>query len=301
MISRRVRHLLVIAEEASITRAAERMGIAQPALSQSIQRLERDLGVLLLERTSRGVRLTPAGEAFLTHARPAVAAAERAKAAALEVAACENPVRLGVVLPAIWGALGDIVRLARAEGVKLRLIDGSTTELLDLLTRGELDVSFVTSPFDAVRDLTTIPIGREPLVAALPDDLARKPGPYASLPAMAERLILPPRSYGPVLHDEALRMFRNEGCEPVVVAETTRVMTMLALVSADVGAAIVAPSLTNAIRMEGVTFRPFDPGLATPVWELAIAHFPARAGTPLARLLLAQARRSTRSRPSPRP
>src|SRR5580704_6813787 len=98
----RFRHILVVAEEGNFARAAARLGMAQPPLSQSIQRTERDLGVTLLSRTRKGVYLTAAGKAFLPEARAAVAASERAEALAL-AAALRRPVRIGVATPCLWG------------------------------------------------------------------------------------------------------------------------------------------------------------------------------------------------------
>jgi DNA-binding transcriptional LysR family regulator len=285
MISQRVRHFLAIAEAGSFSGASAALGIGQPPLSQSIQRLEQSLGVTLFERTPRGVRLTPAGNAFLADARVAVAAADRARVAARSAAGEERPVRVGVTLPAIFSPLRRLVEAARRCAVEIIPIDGASADLLDLLERGELDISFVTPPVDEMPTLQLIPIGREPLVAALPDDLAALPGDYAPMREMAPRLIVPPRSYGEALHDAMISMFTIAGYRPVVVAETTRVFTMLSLTSAGVGASIIAPSMARAIHLDGVTFRPFAPDIVTPKWEIALAHFPPQPGSPLDRLV----------------
>ena len=285
MISQRVRHFLAIADTGSFSAAAAELGIGQPPLSQSIQRLEQNLGVTLFERTARGARLTPAGDAFLAGARVAVAAADRARAAARSVAVEQRPVRVGVILSAIFSPLQRLVRTARDCGVEIVTINGSNAELLDLLDRGELDISFVTTPVDGIPTLELIPISREPLVAALPDDLAALPGDYAPMREMAARLIVPPRSYGEALHEAIIGMFAIAGHRPVVVAETNRVFTMVSLTAAGVGASILAPSMARAIRLEGVTFRPFAPDIVTPFWEIALAYFPPRAGSPLDRLI----------------
>lgn len=285
MISRRVRHFLAVAEEGSFTRAALRLGIGQPPLSQSIQRLEEELGVKLLKRTPKGVRLTAAGEAFIADARHSVAAADRARAAARAATVKQKPVRVGVILPAIWAPLKRLVRAAGGVGIELELIDGSTEQLLAMLCDGRLDISFVAPPIDPIPELQRIEIGREPLVAALPEDLADAPGEFAPMKEMAARLILPPRPYGPVMHDALVSMFTVAGYAPVVVAETTRVLTTLALTSAGVGSAIVAPSLARSVRMEGVSFRPFAPSVITPFWEIALVHFETRPDCIVGRLV----------------
>ena len=287
MISQRVRHFLAVADCGSFTQAAARLGIDQPPLSQSIQRLEKDLEVTLFERTSRGVRLTQAGEAFLGDARIAATAADRARAAARAAAASEKPLRVGVILPAIWGPLRDLVVVARGVSVRIDFVDGSTTELLEMLSCGRLDLSFLSPPLDENPDLQLIQIGREPLVAALPKDLAAIPGEYAPMREMASQLIIPPRSYGPSMHDAIINMFRLADLTPVIAAETTRVLTMLALTSAEVGAAIVAPSLARSITMDGVSFKPFAPPTITPFWEIALGYYAPAAGSALSRLVAA--------------
>src|ERR1700723_1905925 len=107
----RFRHILIVADEGNFARAAARLGMAQPPLSQSIQRSERDLGVALFRRTRKGVYLTVAGQALLPEARAAVAAAERAEALA-RAAASRRPVRIGVATPCLWGPLPELLRTA---------------------------------------------------------------------------------------------------------------------------------------------------------------------------------------------
>src|SRR5215472_18448957 len=102
MTVQRFRHFLAVATEGHFGRAAARLGMKQPPLSQSIRRLERDLGVTLLERTPMGARLTRAGEAFRPEAQAAVAASERAAALARAAVAPRRPVRVGAVSVALW-------------------------------------------------------------------------------------------------------------------------------------------------------------------------------------------------------
>lgn len=285
MISRRVRHVLAIAEEGSFSRAALRLGIGQPPLSQSVQRLEQELGVTLFERTARGARLTRSGEAFVADARIAVAAADRAKMAARAIEKRDRAVRVGVILPSIWSPLKQLLTTASTFGIVVESIDGSTEELLQLLADGRLDLSFVAPPFDTAPGMEIIQVDREPLVAALPDALTKLPGEFAPMAAMSERLIMPPRPYGPIMYDALLNMFLSQGLKPVVVTETTRVLTALSYTSAGLGSAIVAPSLARAIRMDAVSFRPFPPDVPTPLWEVAVAYYPRVGGSTVALLV----------------
>ena len=287
MISRRMRHALAVADAGSFSRAAELLRIGQPPLSQSIQRLEQELGVILFERTPKGVRLTPSGEAFLADARLAVAAADRAQAAARAAATAEAPARIGVILPAVFGPLQRLARAANAIGVPVELVNGGTEELLEMLDDGRLDMSFVAPPFDTPPGMQLVSVAREPPLAALPIGMADAPGEYAPMAMMAERLILPPRSYGPVMYDALLSMFTLQGLRPTVVTETTRMITMLALTSAGIGASIVPPSFARSVTMADIAFRPFAPSVATPSFDLSVAHFAPVANSPAGRLAAA--------------
>ena len=99
MISNRVRHFIAVAKAGGFGRAAADLGTAQAPLSQSVQRLERELGVTLFERHAKGVTLTDAGRAYLPDAQVAVAASERARVLAQAEANADRPVRLGVITP----------------------------------------------------------------------------------------------------------------------------------------------------------------------------------------------------------
>src|SRR5215472_6392192 len=121
MTIQRFRHFLAVAAEGHFGRAAARLGMKQPPLSQSIRRFERDLGVALLERTPTGARLTRAGEAFLPEAQAAVTAAERAVALAREAASPRSQVRVGVVSVALWEILPSLLRAAQMAEIDIEL------------------------------------------------------------------------------------------------------------------------------------------------------------------------------------
>ena len=112
-------------------------------MSQSLQWLERLLGAQLFERTGRGVRLTPSGEAFLFEARVAIAAAERAARLAAAAADLERRLRLGVITPTLSSSLGQAARAADSLQIRLELAEGTTPELARALANGELDLSFL--------------------------------------------------------------------------------------------------------------------------------------------------------------
>src|SRR5690349_425891 len=164
----RMRHFLAVADTAHFGRAAARLGMAQPPLSQSIQRLERELGVRLFERMRSGVQLTASGLEFMIDARTAVSAADRAIARARGARDPRRPVRVGIVAGALWQPMRNLLRIARAKSIAVELVDGATIDQLHRLTAGTLDLAFVVPPFDLPPGLRLIDLPARPVMAALP-------------------------------------------------------------------------------------------------------------------------------------
>ena len=130
---RQMRYFVAVAEELHFGRAAERLHIAQPAVSQQVRRLEENLGVQLLQRTKRRVRVTAAGEAFLEHARGVLARADEAIVAAQEASRGDaGRLAIGFVTSALYGAVPDIIRVFRenSPGVHLSLHELPSTQQL---------------------------------------------------------------------------------------------------------------------------------------------------------------------------
>jgi DNA-binding transcriptional LysR family regulator len=281
----RFKHLLSVADEASFARAAAHLGIKQPPLSQSIARLERDLGVVLLERTKQGVKLTKAGAAFMPEARAAVAAADRAVALAKSAARAVTAVRVGVVSLALWDAVPAMLVSARKAHLAVQLEQASTNEQLRALAHGELDIGFVVPPFDKAPRLRTRLLTDEPVVLAVPAAMAKEPDLKELLAKVSDRLILFPRAEGPVLFDAVLRIFTRLGHHPKIVQESARMLTTLALVGAGVGASIVPAAVARQLTVKGVVYWPLARLELAPTWPLALAHMPLSALSAPARLL----------------
>jgi DNA-binding transcriptional LysR family regulator len=166
----RLRYFVAVAEERHFGRAAQRLLVAQPSLSQQIKRLEAELGTALLHRDARAVRLTPAGEALLEHARPAIAAVDEALAAARRAAAGDAvPLRIGFLPAAVGALMGEIVRGfgARHPEVAVELVPHDFTDTSAGLRSGSVDAAFVRLP---IRDdgLRFAALVSEPRVMALP-------------------------------------------------------------------------------------------------------------------------------------
>jgi DNA-binding transcriptional LysR family regulator len=281
----RFNHFLAVAEEANFGRAAARIGMKQPPLSQSIRRLERDLGVVLLERTRAGVRLTAAGEAFLPEARAAVSAVARASALARAAAGTRKPVRIGVVSVALWDPLPRLVAAAQEARIPIHLEQATTNEQLRALADGGLDLGLVAPPLEAPPRLQVTPLANDPIVAALPTRPPPNDNGPVPLDSIADRLILFPRADGPSLYDAIFAMFRMRGLAPTIVQESPRMLTTLALVAAGVGASLVPAAVARNLSVIGVAFRPLNLRAGTPRWPIALAHMPLSARSDAARLL----------------
>jgi DNA-binding transcriptional LysR family regulator len=286
MSFQRYKYFIAVADEANFGRAAARIGIKQPPLSQSIRRLERDLGVALLERTGKGVRLTAAGRAFLPEARAAVAAATRAEGLARGATESRSPVRIGVVSVALWDALPQLLAAAEQANVTVHLEQRTTNEQLAALADGNLDLGLLVPPFDGPARLNVVGFANEPVVAAVPAKM-RPPGrrPIA-LSTLAQRLILFPREDGPTLHDAILAMFSTHGITPSLI-QSPQMLTTLALVSAGFGSSIVPATISRNLSARGVEYCPISLKAPVPTWPVALAHMPIAAQSECAKLLSA--------------
>lgn len=248
----------VLADLLHFGRAAGALGIAQPPLSIRIRQLEASLGVRLFERGRGGVRLTAAGrslkgETAALLARHA-AMLERARAAARgEVGA----LRIGFVTPAEYSFLPDRLREFRgqAPGVRLQLHEMTSDAQAAALLDGTLDAGFVLPPL-AVAGLQYRPVFRDSLIVALPSRhrLARTRAPLAVRDVAGEPLVIFPRDKAPGLHDDVISLFAAAGVAPVVGQEAIQMQTIVSLVAAGLGIAIVPASLRNLGR-KGVAYR----------------------------------------------
>lgn len=279
-----LRHAIALADERNFGRAAARLGMAQAPLSQSIQRLENSLGVRLFERGRGGTRLTAAGEAFVGEARVAVAAADRARNLAQAAAERRAVVRIGLVSLALWGPIPSLLKTANEAGIAIRLVELGTDDQLALLAKGELDVALVSPPFAAPPRLRTFELAAEELMAALPASEVGDDRPIG-IAQLARRLILFPRSQGPFLYDAILALFHSRGLSPSVVHEASRMPTILTLVAAGLGAALVPAGVSRHMPVPGVAFRRLAEVRAAPNWPLALVHLPLPSKGDAAELL----------------
>lgn len=251
---RHLRHFLAVADELHMGRAAHRLGMAQPPLSQSIARLEKELGARLFDRANRRLALTRAGAAFLDEARSSVLHADAAFALARSAEhGAAGVVRIGFVSAALYEHLPW--RLAHLRqtlpGVQPKLLALSTNEQLDALAEGAIDIGFAHPPFGTGDRLDVMEFPAEASVAVLPDDGGIGGVSLAEIAAIG--LILFPAAQGPTLHARMIDSFTSAGIEVRVVQEATRALTMLSLVSAGLGAALLPKSIRR-LSFEGVRY-----------------------------------------------
>jgi DNA-binding transcriptional LysR family regulator len=252
---------IVAAEELHFRRAAQRLNLTQPALSQRIRVLEDEVGTPLFERDRRHVALTPAGAAFLSPARSAVAAAGLAKAQALRALHGEvGSLRLGFTVIAFYGLLPEALRVFRARypDVIVELAEMNSPLLEAALDAGRLDLGVLHPPL-STPSLMVQPLPDEKLVLALPaaHSLAHAARVMAS-DLEGEPMLIAPRTVGPSIYDRMIAFFRAQGFSPDIVQEATPMTTLAGLVAAGVGVGFVTEGIATAAR-PGLAFRPVEP------------------------------------------
>jgi DNA-binding transcriptional LysR family regulator len=253
---RHLRYFIAVAEELHFGRAAQKLGIAQPPLSQQIRRLEEELEVMLFERTRRRVRLTHAGQAFLDEARRTVAQAAQAIKVARQADRGEvGRLAVGFVPTAIYHALPSVLLAFRKRfpQVELVLRELGATEQFHMLRDGRLQAGFVRS---TVEDTLLIQetIFPEPLILALPATHPLAGSRRATLRKFAkDPFIIFPRALGAGFHDQIVGLCQRAGFSPRVVQEANEMQTIVSLVAAEIGIAVV-PASIRTLHMPGVAY-----------------------------------------------
>ncbi|WP_119731651.1 LysR family transcriptional regulator [Thermomonospora amylolytica] len=276
---------VAVAEELHFGRAAERLGMAQPPLSQRIRRLEDELGIRLFDRSSRHVELTAPGRLLLAEARDILTRVDRI----YSLAARARLGAVGTLRAGLPAGLGGPVLAALIEAfrehcpdLRLELRESGTAEQCRALAEGALDVGVLRHPCDA-RDFELGPMLAQPVGALVPAD-----SPYAAREALhpadlADReAVLFPRDDAPGAHDELLAACRRHGFDPAAVHQARHPQFALGLVLAGTAVALT-PRVEDS---EGVVWRPFaaDPlvlrtscawprGRRDPVLERAVERF----------------------------
>ncbi|WP_175733558.1 LysR substrate-binding domain-containing protein [Burkholderia ambifaria] len=260
---RQWRYFVTVADERHFGRAAERLSMTQPPLSQAIRALEEALGVALFVRTKRSVALTAVGAALLPDVRRLLASADALPPLARRLARGEaGSLSLAFVSTADYGLLPSLLRAfgARYPQVRLQLAEATSDVQIDELVAGRIDAGLVIPPVPPrhAAGLSYLPIVREPLVvampaAAAPDVPEDEPVHLADLAALP--LVIFPRRLAPGFYDIITGCYGAAGETPHIGQEAIQMQTIVSLVSAGMGVALVPQSLRN-LRRTGVVYRP---------------------------------------------
>ncbi len=243
---RHLRSFIAVAEELHFSRAAQRLHIEQPALSQQIRQLERELGTSLFDRTTRRVELTVPGTVLLDRARRVIAAADRSVADTRRAARGQlGWLTIGFVDSVAYSLLPPILRelKRRAPDLALDLRELSTEAQLAGL-RDDIDAGIVRD-VDSLDGLVITPLFAEPLVVAVPSSHELAARTVLTLTELADQPFISfPRDHVPIIHDRVVEICRTVGrFRPRIVHHALQYPTILGLVAADYGVALVPTSL----------------------------------------------------------
>ena len=263
---RHLRYFIAVAEELNFTRAAERLHIQQPPLSQQLQALERELGLRLFNRLPRGVELTAAGAAFLEDARATVGSVSSAVARAQRVASgLEGTLVVGLassaathpIVPSVIAAFRE-----RHPGVHLTYAEGNAATLTEAVVARQAHVALLRAPVDRPPEVRFHKLLQEPMLAAiaaahpLAGKAARRSRPAVTLRELgALPFILVRRHGAPGMYADLLSACTEAGFAPRIAAEVGNMLTNILLVAAGVGASVV-PASMQGIQSRLVSYLP---------------------------------------------
>ncbi|MDP2261379.1 MAG: LysR family transcriptional regulator [Caulobacter sp.] len=289
---RQLRHFLAVAQTLHFGRAAERLGMTQPPLSQSIMALEKDLGAPLFVRSKRSVRLSALGEQWLPHVQAGLTAIE----ALPETARRLRDGRIGYlslsfVSTADYNVLPDLVRryAEACPEVDIRLTEATSDLQIPAVAAGERHAGIIIPPHDRAlpAGLAYRRLVSEPLAAVVPaawvEDgrLSVRDGVLAPEAVVAAPVVLFPRGVAPAFHDLVTGYFAAHGGTARIVQEAIQMQTIISLVSAGLGVALVPASLRNLARA-GVAYLDL---VAPPILETGLVWRPDDAAPTLRNLL----------------
>jgi DNA-binding transcriptional LysR family regulator len=264
---------VTLAADLHFTRAAERLHVAQPALTKRIQQLEDALDVRLFTRTRRTVSLTAAGELLLPYARRALDARRELESAARRLRDGEiGRLRVGFSPSAPHHILPSLMRAFRKQrpGLDCVLTELPTDVQIEQLLAGEIDVGLLRQAPVFPQRLTCVPLLEEPFVVVLPREhrLARRRS-IALRDLAAETLVLVSRRMVAGVHDQILGACASVGVTPAAVREATHVHGVVSLVAAGCGVSVL-PRSASQVGVTAVVCRPLrDPAVVT---RIAVAH-----------------------------
>jgi DNA-binding transcriptional LysR family regulator len=275
MDERRLRYFLTVVEDGSVTRAAERLRVAQPSLSQALRAFETELGAELFHRVGRGLRLSAAGEALVGPARQTLRAMDEARAAISGVLDLETgTVEIAALATLAVDPMAELVGRFRARypGVQIRMIEPDTADGVSSLVRNgacELGAAHLYLPHSG---LETHPLGEQELLFVMPPQPTEaEPRPLRPRELAATPLVVsPPGTSTRILLEEALAAV---GVIPQIAVETAAREAIIPLVLAGAGAALLPATIAREAERRGATVRHAIPRITRPI---GLVHLPGR-------------------------
>lgn len=255
---RHLRYFLAVAEELNFTRAARKVGIGQPPLSNQIRDLENEIGAALFRRLSNGAELTAAGEAFLPEARAILAQAEQAKQSAMRAARGQSGrLRVGFTSSAVFNPVVPAIVNAFREkyaAVQFGLEEAPTARLLERLEGEELDAVFIRPGSGDEPQVRCQLLAEEPMVIVLPARHRLSEAQTLRLDELAgERFVLFPREAGAGFFDDIIAACRRAGFEPVLGQSAPQITAIASLVAVGLGVSVVPKDMAE-IKVPGVRY-----------------------------------------------
>ena len=263
---RHLRYFVAVAEEEHVTRAAARLGIQQPPLSQQLRQLEQEIGVDLFDRRPRKISLNSAGKVFLSDARRLLVAVDEAveRVRSFDLGK-EGTLLVGLTSSSSMHPLTiSLIEEFRAAHplISLRIEEGANHDLLTLIEEERLDFAFVRSDVTRYPALTRHTLAREAMVVAIPAKhaLASEPDRPLRLSDLAnEDFVLYRQTNGAGIHDLLMGACEAAGFQPRATSTTERVMSAINMVAAGFGVALV-PQAIRAFNIPTVIYRELDEG-----------------------------------------
>ena len=251
---RHLRYFIAVARERNFTRAAEELHIAQPPLSRQVQQLEDELGITLIERGSRPLRLSEAGRLFYEQAVQVLERVDEMKTLVGRLHATDRDrFSIGFVPSTLYAKLPEVIRAYRAArpAVEIVLLELTSVEQISALKEGRIDVGFGRIPLDDPMVERRL-LRNEKLMAAVPANFAAD-GPLRLADLAASTLIVYPKAPRPSYADQVLALFRDAGLKPPAIQEVRELQTALGLVAAEMGVCLV-PASVETLRRDNVAY-----------------------------------------------
>lgn len=273
---RHLRYFVAVAEEQSFNKAAERLFISQPPLSRQIKQLEEEIGVILIDRDTRPLKLTEAGEFFYDHALQIIKKSDDLRAMTVHKGNFDNSFSIGYVSSILYGILPRVIARFREvhPNVEIKLYELTSWQQTQSLIEGKIDVGFGRLLFEDV-SIRRLLLRKEKLVVAVPSKHRFAQESVRSLRLIDltnENLLLYPSAPRPSFIDYILELFEARNLKANYIKEVRELHIALGLVAAGEGITIVPKTLEH-LRNQEVTYIPFEDRLLTSPIVMSVRHF----------------------------